>query len=262
MNRPRVCTLLTDGINCEKETGYAFEKAGGQSQLVHINQLRNRSVSLMDFDILAIPGGFSYGDDIAAGVVLGNELMSFLRDQLLAFVEAKRLVLGICNGFQVLVRTGLLTPSNASLQSPRIALVANDCGKFVCRWVSMTVCQESLCVFTQGIDNIPFEAPAAHAEGKLVADEPTLQWITDHHLAPLRYCEADGNNTMRYPANPNGSRLSIAGVCNDKGTVFGMMPHPEANIEPHHYFNWRRRPQNSRPHGLKIFENAIRYART
>lgn len=209
--------LRTDGTNCDEETAYAFEKAGGSSQLVHVNSLRSGRDSFLNYDILAIPGGFSYGDDIAAGAVLANELISFLRDQLVCFVDRGRLVLGICNGFQVLVRTGLLPFQNIGRQS--VSLTTNDVGKFECRWVQLEFAHESQCVFATGLTGKVLHLPIAHGEGKFITEEGTLQAVHEQRLAPLRY-HSYGHPTLQYPANPNGSldgmhkRRSIASLFN------------------------------------------------
>lgn len=256
--KPTVCILRTDGTNCDEETAYAFHAAGGQPHLVHINQVRSRSVSLQDFAILVLPGGFTYGDDIAAGAVLAGELISFLRDQLLAFIETGRLVLGICNGFQVLVRAGLLP--HLTVGAREAALTANDSGRFECRWVRLVFAYDSPCVFARDLVGKVLELPVAHGEGKFVVDHARLRELHQQRLAPLCYYDAElGEPASRYPANPNGSLLGIAGVCDQTGRIFGLMPHPERFVAPVHHPNWRRFDFGC-PHGLAIFENAVRFA--
>lgn len=254
--KPQVCVLRTDGTNCDEETAHAFEKAGGQPELVHVNQLRSGKRHLRDYQILALPGGFSYGDDIAAGKILAVELVSYLRDELEEFVNRENLIIGICNGFQVLVRTGLLPFRR--IGEMQVTLATNDSGHFGCRWISMVTVEPSRCVFTRGIGE-PIELPVAHGEGKFFTDDGTLRRTEAEGLITLCYAE-DGEATMRYPANPNGSLASIAGVCDHTGRIFGLMPHPERFVEPSQHPNWRR-GRFARPHGLAIFENAIQYFR-
>lgn len=251
--KPRVCVLRTDGTNCDEETAHAFEKAGGESHLVHVNELRCGSRRLRSYQILAIPGGFSYGDDIASGKILAVELISYLRNELEGFIARPNLVIGICNGFQVLVRTGLLPFRH--LGDMQATLTTNDSGHFECRWVSM-LAEPSPCVFTQKLEGPP-ELQVAHGEGKFYADNETLVEIEEGSLVVLRYAK-EGKATMQYPANPNGSLNSIAGVCDRTGRIFGLMPHPERFVEPTQHPNWRRK-KIARPHGLAIFENAIKY---
>jgi len=250
---PRICVLKTDGTNCDQETAYAFAQAGGNAQIVTINQLHTKQVQLKDFDILAIPGGFSYGDDIASGKVFAIELLSFVKDELLEFVAQKKLIIGICNGFQVLVRTGLLPFTD--LGNISVALTDNASGTFECRWVNMKV-EKSPCVFTQSLIGQEVTFQAAHAEGNFFTDDATLKKIEDQGLVVLRYA-LNSVSTQEYPANPNGALHAIAGMCDATGRIFGLMPHPERFVEMHQHPNWRRRKME--PHGLPIFKNAIQY---
>lgn len=202
----------------------------------------------MNYALLAIPGGFSYGDDVAAGAILANELISFLRDQLQAFVDAERPVIGICNGFQVLVRTGLLPLQTMGV--PKATLTTNDSGRFECRWIQLGFAYDSPCVFTKGLVKNVIELPIAHGEGKFVVEDELLRELHARHLAPLRY----------HKYNPNGSLDGIAGVCDPKGLVFGLMPHPERFVARTQHPNWRRFDYGQ-PHGLAIFENAVSFAK-
>jgi phosphoribosylformylglycinamidine synthase subunit PurQ / glutaminase len=254
--QPRVCVLRTDGTNCDEETAFAFQKAGGLPRLVHVNALRSGVDSLMRYTILAIPGGFSYGDDIAAGAVLAHELISFLRDQLQVFVDAGRLVIGICNGFQALVRTGLLPLQTMGV--PKATLTTNDSGRFECRWIQLVFSYDSPCVFAKGLVGNVIELPIAHGEGRFVVEDAVLRDMHDQHLAPLRYHD-HGHPATRYPYNPNGSLDGIAGVCDPTGRVFGLMPHPERFVVRTQHPNWRRFDYG-KPHGLALFQNAIRSA--
>ncbi len=253
--KPRVCVLKTDGINCDQETVHAFTIAGGQAKTVLLNQLRAQKNLLDDFQILVIPGGFSYGDDIASGKILALELMLFLQDQLQAFVDQGKLIIGICNGFQVLVRAQLLP--HVSMQRQQATLLTNDSGKFECRWVALRV-EKSKCIFTQGLENSSITLPVAHAEGKFFAEEKELNQIESEHLVALRYAH-DDVVTEEYPYNPNGSLHGIAGVTDTSGRVFGLMPHPERFIYDYQYP--LRTKDHADPVGLKIFSNAVSYAK-
>lgn len=258
MKKPRVCVLRTDGINCDNETFYAFEKAGAECCMVHVNQLRKGEEKLATYQILALPGGFSYGDYVHSGKILAVELTSFLKEQLFEFVNAGKLVLGICNGFQVLVRTGLLPYRN--LGEIKATLMANDSGHFECRWVNLLV-ERSHCVFTRGMEGSVVCVQAAHGEGKFYTDPSTLEEVEKRGHVVFRYADTDGRPTVIYPANPNGSLNAIAGICDSTGRIMGMMPHPERYVEKTQHPNWRRMPHDTVPHGLAVFRNAVEYAR-
>ncbi|MBI3420867.1 MAG: phosphoribosylformylglycinamidine synthase I [Candidatus Sungbacteria bacterium] len=254
--RPRVCILRTDGTNCDEETAYAFEQAGGRPELTHINQLRCRTCRLQSYEILAIPGGFSYGDAIASGKILAVELVSYLGEEIGEFINQQKLVIGICNGFQVLMRTGLLP--FCTLGRMQATLTANDSGHFECRWISM-MAEPSPCVFTRNIEE-PMQLQVAHGEGKFFTDNETLQKIEAEGLVALRYADESDRQTQCYPANPNGSLNGIAGVCDPTGRIFGLMPHPERFVRPLQHPNWRRNAI-AQPHGLAIFRNAVEFAK-
>lgn len=245
--QPKICILKADGTNCDNETSYAFEKAGGICKTVHVNQLRSGAEKLSDYQILAISGGFSYGDDVASGKILALELTSFLSDQLREFVEADKLIIGICNGFQVLTRTGLLPFKNVGKMS--VTLAHNSSGHFECRWVDLQV-QWSPCVFTSSMEGDTKSLQIAHGEGRFHAEERVLKKI-----------EGDGLVVMRYfDRNPNGSVNDIAGICDPTGRIFGLMPHPERFVDIIQCPEGVDFDENSeQPHGLKIFENAINY---
>lgn len=245
MTKPSVCILRTDGTNCDEETSYAFSKAGGQCSIVHVNELRSGRRALSDYQILAIPGGFSYGDDVVSGKILAVELLSFLGDQLWEFMISGKLIIGICNGFQVLVRTGLL-PFN-SMGRMQATLADNAYGGFHCGPVKLGV-ERSRCIWTAGMEGQLIELQVAHGEGKFYADRKVLGLL-----------EYSGQVPLRYVTNPNGSLNDIAAVCDIKGRVLGLMPHPERFVEAHQHPNWRRIP-DLQPQGLPIFQNGINFA--
>ncbi|MEK7071108.1 MAG: phosphoribosylformylglycinamidine synthase I [Patescibacteria group bacterium] len=256
--KPSVLVLKADGINCDEELAHAFNLAGGNVQTVHVNELRRRDKKLNDFQILAIPGGFSYGDDIIAGKVLAVELTSFFSDQLQKFVNRKNtLVIGICNGFQVLVRTGLLPFGNVGVMSA--TLNDNLSGHFECRWVDCKIENNTSCVFLQNLKNENVTYQVAHGEGMFYADAKTLDKIEKKNLVALRYIDDKGNQTMNYPANPNGALHAIAGITDPTGRILGLMPHPERFVTEEQHPNWLRKP--IKPQGLPIFQNMISYAK-
>lgn len=245
MKKPRVCILRADGTNCDVELFYAFEKFGGNPEFVHVNELRRKEKSLKDFQILALPGGFSYGDDIASGKIWAVELVSFLKDELEKFIEKKGIIVGICNGFQVLIRTGLLPFGNLGKMDATLA--PNDSGHFECRWIRLKP-EKSRCVFLQGGYDVGWFS-VNHGEGKFLANTETLKKIEAQKLVAFRYVD-----------NPNGSLNDIAGICDPTGRVFGMMPHPEKFVDTTQYPNWRRE-KIVKPHGSPIFENIIKFVK-
>lgn len=254
MSRVRTLVLRGPGTNCDGETAFAFEQAGAEASLVHVNKLISHADRLSEYQVLAIPGGFTYGDDVAAGKVLANEISVKLGEDIRRFIEHGGLILGICNGFQVLVKAGLL-PDPQKGDASRLTLTANDSGKFECRWVYMRVNRGSNCVFTRGLDRIFL--PVAHGEGKLVAEADVLLGLN----VALFYTDELGHTMAGYPANPNGSMNDIAGICDVSGRVFGLMPHPERHIRGTQHPQWTRLGAQDRGDGFRIFENAVEWAR-
>ncbi len=253
--RPRVGILKADGTNCEVETAHAFELAGASAEVLPMNRLRSGEVRLADFDALAVPGGFSYGDDVVSGKILAVEMMSFLADALADFVAAGKPVLGICNGFQVLVRTGLLP--FGQLGEARATLVQNQSGHFECRWTEMR--RDSDAAIVAGLPE-RIRLPVANGEGRFYAEPETLERIEEAGLVALRYVDAEGRPTEDYPENPNGSMAAIAGLCDPSGRILGLMPHPERFVRAQQHPDWRGRPAGERPDGLAFFEQVIALA--
>lgn len=257
--KPHVLVLKTDGINRDEEMAFAFQLAGGTAKIVHINELRSKKESLKNYHILAIPGGFSYGDDVVSGKILAVELTSFFADELKKFMQRKNtLVLGVCNGFQILVRTGLLP--FGTIGEMKTTLTNNDSGHFECRWVPLKVETNSNCVFLNGMKDMRVLYPVAHGEGKFFADQKTIEQIEKNNLVVFRYTDSEGSPTQTYPLNPNGALNAIGGITDTTGRVLGLMPHPECFVRIEQHPNWRRE-NISQPHGLPLFENMIRYVR-
>jgi len=255
---PRVLILRAPGTNCDEETRYAFEQAGGVAERIHILRLLERPPLADAFQILCIPGGFSYGDDLAAGRILANQIRHHLDESLRAFRESGKLILGICNGFQVLMKSGLLLENDDS--GPVATLTWNDSGRFEDRWVTLRA-TGGRCAFLSGIDRL--ELPVAHAEGKFVTrNEPILSNLDTAGQLVLRYAtksSADPLDPVAYPENPNGSMADVAGVCDPSGRVLGLMPHPERFIDPTQHPRWTREPVRDARDGLRIFQNAVGY---
>jgi phosphoribosylformylglycinamidine synthase len=255
---PRVLILRAPGINRDEDAAAAIELAGGRPERVHVNQLVSGAVKLNDYAMLIVPGGFSYGDHLGAGKLLAVDLAHRLGDQIGAFVADQRPVIGICNGFQVLVKAGIL-PGIVEQGEPIATLTDNASGQFECRWVDLAADQTSTCHFTKGLEH-PIEVPVAHGEGRFVVrHETALAQLRANGQIAFRYVNKD-ESAAAYPANPNGSDDQIAGICNAAGNVLGMMPHPEDAIHPHQHPRWTREALRAEGDGLALFRNAITYA--
>ncbi|MDH7599612.1 MAG: phosphoribosylformylglycinamidine synthase I [Sedimentisphaerales bacterium] len=253
-----VLVLRAAGINCDLETQYAFEQAGASAQRIHINRLIERKDLLDQFHILVIPGGFSYGDDVAAGRILANQLIHHLEDQIYRFIEQGRLVLGICNGFQVLVKSGILPGLGGSKRQEHVSITWNDSGRYEDRWVYLEP-QGDRCVFLEPGRRLYL--PVAHAEGKVVvSDQQVLESLQQGGFIALKYVDQEGKEGP-YPINPNGSVASIAALTDTTGRVLGLMPHPERFIHPTHHPHWTRLGRQIERDGMTIFSRAVQYVR-
>jgi phosphoribosylformylglycinamidine synthase I len=269
-----VCVLFGFGINCDRETAAVFEMVGATSERLHVNRLVQGERSLSEFDILAVPGGFSFGDHLGSGRLLGNRLRFALREQLQQFVTDGKPIIGICNGFQALVKTGLLPgPLDASLEPDlvqRASLTLNNTGRYEDRWVTLEFDSESPCIWTKGIQRI--ECPVRHGEGRFVMPtEKDIDDLQSNHLLAVRYVDPTTSvgggiqdELLPFPMSPNGSMRNIAGICDATGLVFGLMPHPEA-----FYSMWLHPEHTSMDldedwegEGLQIFRNAVEYVRS
>ncbi len=249
----RVLILHANGTNRDHDAALACELAGATSAIVHVNQLISCEVRLADYHMLVVPGGFSYGDDLGAGVLWALDLQHQLGQQIERFIADGRPVLGICNGFQALVKSGLLPGADWFRDDHRtVTLTYNESAHFECRWVTLQPNPNSPCLFTEGLTE-PIYCPVAHGEGRLTTvDAPTADALWTQGLAPLTYVGGE------YPLNPNGSTLDIAGLCNAAGNVFGLMPHPENHVFPWQHPRWHRGERGMG--GLRLFQNGVRHA--
>jgi len=264
MPKPHVLILRAPGTNCDVETAHAFERAGGAAERVFVQRLMEEPGLLERFQILCVPGGFSYGDDLAAGRILAEKMRRRLFEPLQDFIAADKLALGVCNGFQALIKSGLLFPDDEA-KGPAATLTWNTNGRFECRWVNLEV-DGDRCVFLRGMRSL--QLPIAHAEGRFLArDKAALDWLDVEGLLVLRYA-ASGNvaeetledgETLAFPLNPNGSPRNVAGACDVTGRVLGLMPHPERYLEATHHPRWTRGEAHDPGDGLRVFRNAVEY---
>lgn len=254
MATPRVIVLRAPGTNCDEETAEAWSLAGARPESWHVGRLLEEPRTLDLFQVLTIPGGFSYGDDLGAGRILATHLARGLGDALRRFHDRGGLILGICNGFQVLVRCGLL-PGGDSQSAATLA--HNVSGRFEARWVTLLP-NPGVSPFVSFSE--PLDLPVAHGEGRfLLSDSKALDALDASGRIILKYADADGRATQDYPANPNGSPLGAAGVCDPTGRIFGLMPHPERFVSPLHHPRWTRLGDSlgAEGHGLKVFHGAV-----
>jgi phosphoribosylformylglycinamidine synthase subunit PurQ / glutaminase len=250
----KVLILRGPGTNRDIDTRIAFEQCGAEVDAALVSELFRREKQLSEYQVAVIPGGFSYGDDISAGRIMANEIRLRLGTDIEKFVADGRLVLGICNGFQVLVKTGIL-PGIKGRSAQPVTLTNNDSGKFECRWVYLKVNGKSPCIFTKWMKGM--YVPIAHGEGKLVAEPGVAEKLN----VVVQYVDEKGNTGAGYPSNPNGSVNDIAGICDASGRVFGLMPHPEDFIRPTQHPRWTRETPRKSDFGLQVFQNAVDWAK-
>jgi phosphoribosylformylglycinamidine synthase I len=258
MEKVKAVVLRAAGINCDMETEYALELAGAEAQRVHINRLIEDKSLLDSYQILVVPGGFSYGDDVAAGRILANQIIHHLAEAMRKFVDDGKLALGICNGFQVLVKMGLLPGNGDNGRQGAVTITYNDSGKFEDRWVYLEP-QTDRCVFVEAGKRIYL--PVAHGEGKVVTkDADTLDQLKSEGHVAFKYVDKDGEEG-EYPVNPNGSTDGIAGLTDSTGRVMGLMPHPERYVRKTQHPHWSRLKDRDGGDGMTIFNNAVKYVR-
>ena len=275
MRPVRALVITGYGLNCDYETNHALTLAGAESDRVHINDLilgdnPEYRVKLEPYHILVVGGGFSWADDHGAGVLLASKLKFNLGEQIKRFVEQGKLIIGICNGFQALVNFGLLPGFHGNYQERRVAVIHNDSGNFIDAWVNLKVDHRSPCVFTKGIDLI--QLPVRHGEGKFYAPGKEIRHLIENNQVVMQYADETGKVADgRWPMNPNGSLMDIAGICDPTGRIFGLMPHPEAFNHSTNHPDWTRRKEalsrkgkvieNHEGDGIRIFRNAVQYIR-
>ncbi len=255
MIKPNVLIFRTAGTNCDKETEFAFSKAGAKTELNHINVIKQKK-NLSAYQIICIPGGFSYGDDLGAGKIFSLEINLWLKDRLQKFLEKGGLILGICNGFQILTRSGILPGLNFNQTA---TLIQNDSKRFEDRWVQLKINTDSNCLAGKiWLKDLPeiINLPVAHAEGKFFCDSQILKNIKNNNQVALQYSNFKDKD-IKYPDNPNGSLDDIAGIADKTGRVFGLMPHPERFIFTHQHPDWLQKKITT--YGFNFFKNSVEY---
>jgi len=275
MKKLKALVITGYGLNCDYETDFSLRLAGADSHRIHINQMipshgTGSRIPLGDYHILVLGGGFSWGDEHGAGVLMASKLKHHLGGEIQEFVREGKLILGICNGFQALANLGLLPGFASHPWERRVAVTYNDSGNFVDTWVHLRVNPLSPCIFTRGLSSL--ELPVRHGEGKVIAAVEDMDRLTQNSQVVMQYADPKGNPAGgRWPLNPNGSLQDIAGICDSTGRIFGMMPHPEAFNHYTNHPNWtRRKEKQSRQgkplpsqdgEGIQIFRNAVEYIR-
>ncbi len=248
----RVAILQIEGTNCEEESYIAFKELGQDVEYLHLNLLKKGKRNLEDYDILFIPGGFSAGDYVRAGAIFAARLKAIAMRALKDFVHEGKIIIGVCNGFQVLIELGLLPAVDGISEKPEAALMTNDSNRFECRWTYLK--KENKSIFTKGMPDI-ISLPVAHAEGKFVTDKKTLERIIENKQIAFKYVKPDGSKA-NYPWNPNGSMEDIAALTNPQRNVLGIMPHPERAFFHYQHPDWNRK-ERERGDGFWIFKSII-----
>ncbi len=267
MTRPRAIVLTGYGINSDDETAFAFSRAGADTDIVHINDLIENRALLDRYQIFTFPGGFAYGDDTGSGKALANRIKNNLMDEVRRFTSRDTLILGICNGFQVMINIGIIPALDGFTGEAEAALEHNNTFRYQCRWVDLAVEAASPSVFTRGIQRL--HIPVSHGEGNFFAGADMLQRIEKSGLVTMRYIKPEGVLAEgEFPYNPNGSMNDIASICDKTGRIMGMMPHPErgmfftqrddwTNIREQLVREGRDMPEET--DGFVIFKNAVEY---
>lgn len=264
MKKVKVLVFSGYGLNCEEETKFAFDLAGAESEIVHINDLIEGIKKISDYQILAVPGGFSYGDDTGSGNAFASKLKNHLWTDIMKFIDNGGLIIGICNGFQILTRVGLLPALNRKYGIPQVELLHNKSPRYLTRWVDLKVENDS--PWLKGLTN--FSAAIAHGEGRFYADKKTLAEIKKRKLIALRYVKGEICHYQNLAANPNGAIDDIAGIIDETGRILGLMPHPERAILLNQSPMWpwlkekslrenKKLPQYNL--ALQVFKNAVNY---
>ncbi len=263
-NKPRVKVLVVTGfgLNCEVETSAAFRYCGADVDRVHLNDVLSENNVLDEYHILAFIGGFSFGDHLGAGTVFANRVKYGLKEDIQKFIDAGKLIIGICNGFQTLTRLGLLPAIDGKYFEQQVALAHNDSGVFRDDWIKLKGNDQSPCIFTKGIERI--ELPIRHGEGKFIADDEIVADLESHNLVALRYADDSWEDASGFPENPNGSINNVAAISDISGRIFGLMPHPEAFLSPYNHPAWMSQKKTGKlpkeGQGVIIFMNAVDYA--
>ena len=262
----KVIVITGYGINCEEETAYCFEKFGAEAEIVHVNDLIAGHKKLDDYQIMAFPGGFSYGDDLGSGNALANKIRNNLNDEMLKFVSQDKLAIGICNGFQIITNLGLVPATEGKYGETQAVLMHNKQARYECRWVHIKATSEK-CIWTRDIGTL--HVPIAHGEGNFYAENALVDKLEANDQIAFRYVKEDGTPASeQFPFNPNGAMRDIAGICDESGRIFGLMPHPERFNAFENEYDWplkkekliregKEIPRDGA--GLKIFQNAVNY---
>lgn len=262
--KPKVLIFSGYGLNSEEETAYGFSLAGADAEIVHINDVVGGIYKLENYQILSFPGGFAYGDDTGAGNAYANKIKNHLWENISNFVQKDKLVIGICNGCQIIHNLGLVPSFSSNFGERRVALTNNDTARFTTRWTDLKVSCSS--PWLRGIDTISL--PIAHGEGKFYADKNTLELLHKNKQIALQYIKGEISTYLDLPSNPNGSIDDIAGLTDETGKILGLMPHPERGMFFNQLPNWQLEKEKlnregkklpSEGPGLQIFKNAVEY---
>ncbi len=266
MAKPKALIVTGYGINCEEETAYVFSESGAESEIVHINDLISKEKKLEDYQIMAFPGGFSYGDDTGSGNAMANKIKNNFADEMLSFAQQDKLIIGICNGFQIITNLGLVPATNKDYAERQAVLMHNQSARYVCKWIKVKITSDK-CIWTKGIDEL--NLPIAHGEGNFYTTPEMLEELKNNDQIALRYIDANGNFANGNPEfNPNGAMYDIAGICDPTGRIMGLMPHPERFNSFLNQEDWPLQKEllirsgkelPTTGDGLKIFQNAVNY---